>query len=61
MSKKSAVVVLMGKTLPELIKRQIKTGVVYWSCISCSTEYRSDKVPNTNFICPKCNFLEGNS
>ena len=61
MSKKSDIVVLMSKTLPDLIKEQIRTGVVFWSCISCGNEYRSDKTKNTNFICPKCNFLEGDS
>ena len=55
------VVEFMGKTLPELIRDEIKHGIVWWCCMSCGTEYRTDKTPNTNFVCTKCKFLEGDS
>jgi hypothetical protein len=42
------------KVLVRLIRKQLEKGVVYWSCISCGTEYCTDKTPNVNFHCASC-------
>ncbi len=42
------------KEIAILIKKQLDEGFVYWSCISCGTEFCTSKTPNVNFTCSKC-------